>query len=65
MTEEAAVLYTATTGKIAMRSVSRDTGPVEGAFHAFLTDIFDALGMRSSPYAANMRLQEKLKKRRE
>lgn len=62
MTEETAALYTQTTGKNATRLVNRDTGAVEGEFHVFLTDVFDSLGMKSSPDAANMRLQERLKK---
>lgn len=58
----AANLYEEITAKLAPRSVSRITGAAEGEFHAFLTDVFKALGMTASPDEANRRLQIQLKR---
>ena len=63
MTIITAVIYERWTGKLASRSISRDTGEVQGQFHAFLAEAFEALGIKSSPNASNARLQETLRKR--
>ena len=63
MTIITANVYEKYTGKLASRSISRDTGAVQGEFHAFLTGTFEALGMESSPNPSNARLQETLRKK--
>jgi hypothetical protein len=57
----AAAAYVGRTGKRAVRSINRDTGEAEGKFHAFLTEVFHALGITASANASNLRLQETLK----
>jgi hypothetical protein len=57
----AAEIYVLRTGKPASRSISRDTGAAQGEFHAFLTKVFQALGITASANASNLRLQETLK----
>ena len=64
MTIIAAATYEKWTAKLASRSISRDTGEVQGQFHAFLAKTFKALGIASSPNASNARLQERLRKKR-
>jgi hypothetical protein len=63
ITISAADAYEELTGRVAVRSFDRDTDipQPQGRFHVFLTDIFAALGIDSSPDAANMRLQSELK----
>ncbi|MFL6799901.1 MAG: hypothetical protein ACJ8F3_21110 [Xanthobacteraceae bacterium] len=58
----AANAYELLTGRVAVRSFERDKNnpkPV-GAFHNFMTAVFDVLEIGSSPDACNMRLQAQL-----
>jgi hypothetical protein len=57
ITVVAAKAYEELTGRDAVRSIGRDTGKPRGEFHEFLTVVFKALGIDSSPDAANMQLQ--------
>jgi hypothetical protein len=57
----AAKAYETLTGKYAQRSADRDSGKPYGSFHDFLTQVFQALGISSSPDACNMRLQDELR----
>ena len=58
----AAEVYQGRTAKIANRSIDRVSGAAQGEFHAFQTEVFQALGMTASPNASNARLQETLKR---
>ena len=60
----AAHIYEEWTGKIAVRSISRDDGSPEGEFHNFLTEVFGILGITASPDYSNDRLQKELAKLR-
>jgi hypothetical protein len=60
ITTEAANAYQELTGLIAARRVDWESGQPVGPFHDFLTEIFAALDIQSSPDAANMRLQSTL-----
>jgi hypothetical protein len=53
--------YETLTGKSAQRSIDRDSGKPYGRFHDFLTQVFQALGIPSSPDSCNMRLQDELR----
>jgi hypothetical protein len=56
-------VYETLTGKLARRSICSDTdnaGKPYGPFHDFLTQVFQVLGIDSSPDARNMDLQKKL-----
>ena len=61
MTAIAGGVYAEWTGEPALRSISRHEGNPQGKFHQFLKDVFDALGIPSSPDASNMRLQTELR----
>ena len=61
MTEIARRVYVEWTGEPTPRSISRDEGKPVGEFHQFLKDVFDALGIPSSPDASNMSLQTELR----
>jgi hypothetical protein len=50
------------TGSLAQRSISRDDGKPSGAFHDFLTEVFQILGIAASPDYSNDRLQKDLAK---
>jgi len=56
----AAGAYQDLTGMIASRSIDRVSGQPVGPFDQFLTKIFEALDIKSSPDAANMWLQSEL-----
>jgi hypothetical protein len=60
----AACIYEEWTGKIAVRSISRDDGSPGGEFHNFLTEVFRILGITASPDYSNDRLQKELAKLR-
>jgi hypothetical protein len=57
----AANTYERRTGITAYREISRYSGKPRGAFHDFLTRVFQALDLESSADACNMRLQAKLR----
>jgi hypothetical protein len=57
----AANIYERRTGITAYREISRNSGKPRGAFHDFLTRVFQALDLESSADACNMRLQAKLR----
>src|SRR5262249_45995088 len=57
----AANIYERRTGITAYREISRYSGKPRGAFHDFLTRVFQALDLESSADACNMRLQAKLR----
>src|SRR5262249_55187653 len=57
----AANIYERRTGITAYREISRDSGEPIGAFHDFLTRIFEVLEINSSPDARNMQLQATLR----
>jgi hypothetical protein len=57
----AANIYERRTRITAYREISRDNGKPLGAFHDFLTRVFQALDLESSADAGNMRLQAKLR----
>jgi hypothetical protein len=57
ITVVAANAYQELTGRDAVLSIDRDTGKPCGGFHDFLTAVFKALGINSSPDAANMQFQ--------
>jgi hypothetical protein len=57
ITVVAAKAYEELTGRDAVRNIDRGTGKPRGEFHEFLTVVFEALGIDSSPDAANMQLQ--------
>lgn len=61
MTAIAGGAYAEWTGEPALRSIGRGDGKPQGEFHQFLKDVFDALGIPSSPDASNMRLQTELR----
>jgi hypothetical protein len=60
----AANIYERRTGTTAYREISRDNKKPRGGFHNFLTRVFAALGLTSSPDSSNMRLQAKLREMR-
>jgi hypothetical protein len=62
ITGAAATAFEELTKRVAVRSTDRDSGRPQGLFHNFLTDIFAALDIESSPDAANMRLQSERKR---
>lgn len=57
----AAKAYGELTGRIAGRSIDRESGVPCGAFHEFLTSVFKELSIVSSPDASNMQLQSELR----
>jgi hypothetical protein len=57
----AANIYERRTGLTAYREISRYSGRPGGAFHDFLTRVFQALDLESSADACNMRLQAELR----
>jgi hypothetical protein len=60
-TVAAANAYEELTGRSAVRCIDRDKGKSYGEFHEFLTAVFRALGIDSSPDAANMQFQAALR----
>jgi hypothetical protein len=54
-------IYERRTGLTAYREISRYSGRPGGAFHDFLTRVFQALDLESSADACNMRLQAELR----
>jgi hypothetical protein len=54
-------IYERRTGLTAYREISRYSGRPVGAFHDFLTRVFQALDLESSADACNMRLQAELR----
>jgi hypothetical protein len=59
----AALVYQELTGAPASRVIDGITGKPRGGFFEFLGRVFEALGIGSSPNAANARLQERLGKK--
>jgi hypothetical protein len=62
ITVKAADIYEGWTGKIAVRSISRDDGSPGGEFHDFVTQVFGILSISASPDYSNDRLQKELAK---